>query len=222
MSGKRTCYIGIISKKGHFKNVGYGKPIWEGETTSPSWGENKVKQENLGPPLVLTHRRREKLSKDIPKFNIAFTGSPNSCLTQIGKNKFRSLVDSWAKVILMHTGVYQSLKKKPPLIKKNTKLQTVSSTGLKLDRFVNFCFQNGGYLQKMKHFFNVSPSTDRNVILRRDWVDQNGVRLCFDLGFLWMGNMCAFCPGHAYCFNSLHDVNNWLKPANCYCLFRKG
>ena len=53
------------------------------------------------------------------------TGSPNSCLIQIGKNKYRSLVDSGAEVSLIHRRVYQALKKKPTMVKKNARLQSV-------------------------------------------------------------------------------------------------
>ena len=112
--------------------------------------------------------------------------SPNSCLIQIGRNKFRSLVDSAAEVSLMHTRVYQSLKKKPPLVRKIANLQSVSGTCLKHDGYVTLSFKIGD--TEIKHSFFVSPSINRNFILGRDWLVQNGVRLYFDLGFLRIGN----------------------------------
>ena len=38
------------------------------------------------------------------------------------------------------------------------------------------------------HGFYVSPSINRNFILGRDWLVQNGVRLYFDLGILKYGD----------------------------------
>ena len=86
----------------------------------------------------------------------------------------------------MHTRVYQSLKKKPPLVRKIANLQSVSGTCLKLDGYVTLSFKIGD--TEIKHSFFVSPSINRNFILGRDWLVQNGVRLYFDLGFLRIGN----------------------------------
>ena len=58
---------------------------------------------NLCYIMTITHVFRNK----IPTFNIVFTGSPNSCLIQEGKNKFRSLVDSGAEVSLIHRRVFR-------------------------------------------------------------------------------------------------------------------
>ncbi|MCG7876478.1 MAG: DDE-type integrase/transposase/recombinase [Candidatus Thiodiazotropha taylori] len=85
----------------------------------------------------------------------------------------------------MHRRVYQALKKKPPLIKKNAKLQSVSGACLKIDGYVTLRFKIGD--TEITHPFYVSPSINRNFILGRDWLVQNGVRLYFDLGFLRIG-----------------------------------
>ncbi|MES9994030.1 MAG: retropepsin-like aspartic protease [Candidatus Thiodiazotropha sp.] len=114
------------------------------------------------------------------------TGSPNSCLIQLGKSKFRTLVDSGAEVSLMHRRVYRSLKDKPALVKKTARLQSVSGGCLKIDGYVTLTFKIGD--TEVKHSFYVSPSINRNFILGRDWLVQNGVRLYFDLGFLRIGS----------------------------------
>ncbi|MCG8045974.1 MAG: retropepsin-like aspartic protease [Candidatus Thiodiazotropha endolucinida] len=106
-------------------------------------------------------------------------------MIRIGKQQFRSLVDSGAEVSMMHTRVYRSLKIKPPLVKKEAELQSVNGTCLKLDGYVTLTFQIGD--TEIKHSFYVSPSINRNFILGRDWLVQNGVRLYFDLGFLRIG-----------------------------------
>ena len=82
----------------------------------------------------------------------------------------------------MHMRVYEALKKKPPLLKKNAKLQSVSGACLKIDGYITLTFQIGD--TEITHPFYVLPSINRNFILGRDWLVQNGVRLYFDLGFL--------------------------------------
>ena len=82
----------------------------------------------------------------------------------------------------MHRRVYKSLEKKPPLIKRSANLQSVNGGHLKIDGCVTLTFKVGS--KEMKHKFFVSPSINRNFILGRDWLVQNGIRLYFDLGFL--------------------------------------
>ncbi|MET0107142.1 MAG: retropepsin-like aspartic protease [Sedimenticola sp.] len=107
-------------------------------------------------------------------------------MIQIGKNKYRSLVDSGAEVSLIHRRVYQALKNKPKLFKKNARLQSVNGGSLKVDGCISLTFKIGD--TEISHLFYVSPSINRNFILGRDWLVQNGVRLYFDLGFLRVGS----------------------------------
>ena len=100
-------------------------------------------------------KRRRKL-KNIPKYNIALTGSPNSCLLQVGKNKYRSLLDSGAEVSIMHRRVYRALKQKPALIKKVARLQSINGGLLKIDGFVTLSCKIGN--TECTHGFYVSPS----------------------------------------------------------------
>ena len=86
---------------------------------------------------------------------------------------------------LMHSRVYRSLKKKPPLVKKFARLQSVSGGQLKIEGCATITFKIGD--TEIKHMFYVSPSINRNFILGRDWLVQNGVRMYFDLGFLRIG-----------------------------------
>ena len=51
-------------------------------------------------------------------FKINVSGSPNSCLVKIGKQRYRTLVDTWAECSLMHRRIYDQLKNKPRLINK--------------------------------------------------------------------------------------------------------
>ena len=89
----------------------------------------------------------------------------------------------------MHRRVYKSLKKKPPLIKRSANLQSVNGGHLKIDGCVTLTFKVGS--KEMKNGFFVSPSINRNFILGRDWLVQNGIRLYFDLGFLKIGDTFA-------------------------------
>ena len=114
-------------------------------------------------------------------------GSPNSCLLKIGKQRYRSLVDSGAEVSLLHKRVYQSLKNPPKLIKKKISLQSVNGISLEVLGCINLCFQMKGVTQN--HVFYVVENMNRNIILGRDWLVQNGVRLYYDLGCLRVGQV---------------------------------
>ena len=59
---------------------------------------------------------KEKLTQE--KININVSGSPKACLVKIGKQKFRTLVDTEAECSLMHRRVYDQLKNKPRLVNK--------------------------------------------------------------------------------------------------------
>ena len=77
------------------------------------------------------------MTEDIPTYKINLAGSQNSCIIKIGKNKFRSLVDTGAAVSLMHRRVYDSLKVKPKLEHKKIDLSSVSGYALKIDGCIN-------------------------------------------------------------------------------------
>ena len=118
---------------------------------------------------------------NIPTISIALAGSPNSCIIKIEHKKYR-LVDSGAEVSLMHRRVYQSIKNAPKLTKKKALLQSVSGNSLSVDGCVNMTFSIGG--TSTNHLFYVVSDMNRNIILGRDWLCQNGVRLYYDLGYL--------------------------------------
>ena len=100
----------------------------------------------------------------------------------MGKQKYRALVDSGAELSLMRRTVYNNLSNKPKLFKKNICLQSVSGQALKIDGCVNLTFLVKGLT--LKHTFVVVNDMNRNLILGRDWLKQNGVRMYFDLGLL--------------------------------------
>ena len=72
------------------------------------------------------------------------------------------------------------MKDKPKLFSKHASLQTVNGEPLKLDGCAEISFEIGGL--KMRQTFFVVPDMNRNIILGRDWLEQNGVRMYFDLG----------------------------------------
>ena len=71
----------------------------------------------------------------MPTFKIELEGSPNSCIIEINKQKFQALLDSGAKVSLIHRGVYNSLKEKPKLKKQSAFLRSVE--GDSIDMYSN-------------------------------------------------------------------------------------
>ena len=88
---------------------------------------------------------------------------------------------------LIHKRVYQALKNPPKLIKKYVNLQSVNGNPLDVVGCVNICFQIKNVA--LSHSFYVVGNMNRNIILGRDWLVQNGVRLYYDLGCLRIGQM---------------------------------
>ena len=121
----------------------------------------------------------------MPVYKIDLLGNPNSCLVKIGKQVFRSLVDSGAEVSLIHRRAYQNLKDKPKLKNKKVYLQSASGQPMLVDGSINITIEIRGI--KTNQIFYVVKNLNRNLILGRDWLKQNGVRLYYDLGCLRIG-----------------------------------
>ena len=112
-------------------------------------------------------------------FKISVSGSPNSCLVKIGKQRYRTLVDTGAECSLMHRRIYDQLKNKPSLINKKVCLQSANGTELKCDGCITVQICIGG--TEMSQDFYVIRDLNRNMILGLDWLKQNNVRIYFDL-----------------------------------------
>lgn len=79
----------------------------------------------------------------------------------------------------MHRRVYDNLKNKPKLLKKNIDLQSANGSQLKVDGCVNVQFRIGG--TEVSQDFYVVRDLNRNLILGLDWLKENNVRIYFDL-----------------------------------------
>ena len=80
----------------------------------------------------------------------------------------------------MHRRVYDSLKIKPKLQHKKPFLHSVNGDPLKVDGCAEVVFDIGGI--KMSHSFFIVRDMNRKLILGRDWLQKNWVRLYYDLG----------------------------------------
>ena len=80
----------------------------------------------------------------------------------------------------MHRRVYDSLKIKPKLQHKKPFLHSVNGDPLRVDGCAEVVFDIGGI--KMSHSFFIVRDMNRKLILGRDWLQKNGVRLYYDLG----------------------------------------
>ena len=112
-------------------------------------------------------------------YKISVSGSPNSCLVKIGRQRFRTLVDTGAECSLMHRRIYDQLKNKPRLTNKKVCLQSANGTELKCDGSITLQICIGG--AEMSQDFYVIQDLNRNLILGLDWLKQNNVRIYFDL-----------------------------------------
>lgn len=99
--------------------------------------------------------------------------------------KFRALVDSGAEVSLIHSRIFASLKDKPKVFKKKAHLQSVSGQALNIEGCANITIKIGK--TEVTQLFYIVKDMNKNVILGKDWLTQNGVRLYFDLGCLRIG-----------------------------------
>ena len=107
----------------------------------------------------------------------------------IKNKKLRALVDSGAQCSLLHYKIYQTLDNLPKLNKKKVNLQSVNGNSLNCVGSIDIEFSIKSV--KMNHTFYVVSDMNRNVILGRDWLVKNGVRLYFDLGMLRVGDVYA-------------------------------
>ena len=77
-------------------------------------------------------------------FKINVSGSPNSCLLKIGKQRYRTLVDTGAECSLMHRRIYDQLKNRPKLVNRKVCLQSANGTELRCDGCVIVQISIGG------------------------------------------------------------------------------
>ena len=105
--------------------------------------------------------------------------NPKSCIVKLGKQKFRTLVDTGAECSLMHCRIYDQLKNKPMLNNKKACLKSANGFELKCDDCITVQICIGG--TKMSQIFYVVRDLNRNIILGLDWLKQNNVRIYFDL-----------------------------------------
>ena len=111
-------------------------------------------------------------------FSINLAGSPNSCVIQLGKQRYRALVDTGAEVSLMHRRVFDKLKDGYVLGKQKVNLQAVNGDRLQVDGCVTIKLKLGG--RNFHQKFYVVDGLNRNVILGRDWIVDNKVVLYFN------------------------------------------
>ena len=130
--------------------------------------------------------KRIKRNGKIPSFKINLAGNSSTCLCKFEKQKYRALIDSGAEVSLIHYRVFKSLKQAPKLHKKHVNLQSVSGSYLKVKGYAEMEFELKG--EKLKHKFYVVDNMNRNLILGRDWMIDNQIRIYYDLCCLRIGN----------------------------------
>ena len=132
------------------------------------------------PPLGEASSERKQRTSAMPEksFSINLAGSPNSCVIQLGKQRYRALVDTGAEVSLMHRRVFDKLKDGYVLGKQKVNLQAVNGDRLQVDGCATIKLKLGG--RNFHQKFYVVDGLNRNVILGRDWIVDNKVVLYFN------------------------------------------
>ena len=122
----------------------------------------------------------------MPKFQVALTGNPSSCLIEVNKNKYRTLIDSGSDICLINSNIYHSLKTKPFLRNQNVLVHSVNGGKLHIEGSITLKFKIGN--TDMENTFYVVKGISRNFILGRDWLSKQGIRIHFDTGHLIVNN----------------------------------
>lgn len=111
---------------------------------------------------------------------------PSSCVIKLeGKLRYRALIDTGAEVSLVSKRVYDALTFKSEIVRKKLHLQSVSGQALDVLGETTLKFKMGGL--DLVHNFIVVSEMNRNVILGRDWMNANQVRIYFDLRKIRVG-----------------------------------
>lgn len=118
-------------------------------------------------------RRPEK------RYVVNLAGSPSSILVKLKGQRYRALVDTGADISLIHSRVYNQVKKTVRLEASDISLQTVNGEPLRFRGKVTIPLQIGK--EKVSHTFLVVDGISRNVLLGRDFCQKNKVRLYYDL-----------------------------------------
>ena len=79
---------------------------------------------------VDTGSNKNNINENLPQetFKISVSGSLNSCLVKIEKQRIRTLVDEGAECSLMHRHIYDQLKDRPKFLNKKVCLQSANGT----------------------------------------------------------------------------------------------
>ena len=124
-------------------------------------------------------------SSDQKMLGINLAGRPKSVTLKIGKQRFRSLIDTGAEVSLMHNRVFRTLKGQK-VETKDIVLQSANGGLLGVVGKTELKFQLGD--KTSTHSFVVVSDLNRNLILGNDWLEKNGEIIYFNLMKLRVGS----------------------------------
>ena len=119
--------------------------------------------------------------------SINLAGSPKCIVFKVGKQRYRSLIDTGAEVSLISEVAYSKLVPKPKIVRDSLHLQSVSGQSLDVKGKAEITFTVGD--NSFSHQFYVVAGLSRNFILGNDWLDKNGVRIYFDLKKIRVGTV---------------------------------
>ena len=146
--------LGTVGKTGNSASRGCAQG--KEESVSPMLGMRGLAlQERLQkwetkkrptPPLKEAGSERKQRTSAMPEknFSINLAGSPNSCVIQLGKQRYRALVDTGAEVSLVHRRVFDKLKDGYVMGKQKVNLQAVNGDKLQVDGCATVKFKLGG------------------------------------------------------------------------------
>ena len=132
-------------------------------------------------------QKKEKIQEGGKRYTINVAGSPKCVSIQIGKQRYRTLVDTGAEVSLVSEKTWGKFHPQPRMTKTPVTLHSVSGEGLNVRGKVSLKFSLGG--KKFTHTFIVVRGMDRSFIMGTDFMKEHGVRIYFDLRKVRVGNV---------------------------------
>ena len=88
-------------------------------------------------------------------------------------------MDTGSELTLISQKTYENLAYKPELKRTNITLQSANGSSIRVLGAIDLNFKISGL--KLTHNFIVVSNLNRNIILGRDFLVKNGVRIYFDL-----------------------------------------
>ena len=141
----------------------------------------KLNKENKAP---VEARGKEKQKEG---YAINLAGDPKCISIQIGKQRYRALVDTGAEISIVSEKIVNRFFPRPNIAKTTAALYAVDGGKLKVAGQVTLEFKIGA--KKFSHTFIIVRDLERPFLIGTDFMQKHGVRIYFDLKKVRVGDV---------------------------------